>query len=89
MGKSQREAAFVLPVDAVVSRDAQSFSDFPGLYTPGEAVRIASLGFESIQEAKDRAKELGLPLESTTASFPDEEEEAEAVPAEPAEEAEG
>jgi hypothetical protein len=70
MGKSRKEAAFVLPKGTTPSTDAQTFPEFPGVFTPGEPVRVAGLGFESVADAHARADELGLPLKRTTHTFP-------------------
>ncbi|MGH8984921.1 MAG: hypothetical protein ACRDY6_13745 [Acidimicrobiia bacterium] len=74
----------VLPAEAVSSSEAQVFGGFPGVYVPGEAVAIETLGLTR-DEARERVKELGLPLKEARAEAP-EAEQAAAVEEAPASE---
>lgn len=42
--------------------EALHFGGFPGVWSPGQPVAVSELGFESEQDALDRARELELPL---------------------------
>jgi hypothetical protein len=57
--------AFVLPTEAVVGTDAVHFGGFPGIWVPGQPVEVTELGFASLQDARERRDELGLPLKET------------------------
>lgn len=69
MGNAKsKEAAWVLPEDAVASTEAHYFPDFPGLWTPGVPICAVDLGRTpaELQELVDGRGE-GFPLKRTTA----------------------
>jgi hypothetical protein len=66
----QRETAFVLTDDAVASDAPYHFANFPGVWTPGEAIAARELlaqrdDVETIEELKQLVADENLPLRAT------------------------
>lgn len=66
---TEKETAFVLPVEAAASMEPQTIPGLPGLWTPGEPKTVTELGLTAT-EARDLVKEHGAPLEATKATPP-------------------
>jgi hypothetical protein len=67
MATEKKEAAYVLPEDAVSSSEPQHFGVVPGLWTAGEPVAVSDLGLTA-DEMAALVKEHNLPLKKTTAA---------------------
>jgi hypothetical protein len=59
-----KEKAFVLDTDAAgyTGGEGVHFGDFPGVWAPGAPVALRELGFDTAEDARAAAKDLGLPL---------------------------
>lgn len=58
--------ALVLDQETVAHGEPVHFGVYPGVWAKGTPIAVRDLGFESEEEALDRARELGLPLTETT-----------------------
>jgi hypothetical protein len=64
------ETAFVLDDEGLAGGGPVNLAGFPGMWTPGEPIAAAEFvkagAFDSVQEMRDRVRELGMPLKEVT-----------------------
>lgn len=64
------ETAFVLDDEGLAGGGPVNLAGFPGMWTPGEPIAASEFiragAFDTVEEMRDRVRELGMPLKETS-----------------------